>query len=67
MPTGRKHYEAVAAVLRAAAPSPYGYVCSECGSPEDHVFDDIVQGLADLYAADNPRFDRARFLAASKP
>lgn len=67
MHTSRKHYQAVAAVLRAAAPGPGERMCPECGSPEDRMFDDIVEGLAGLYAADNPRFDRTRFLGASKP
>jgi len=32
----------------------------------DAVVADITHGLAEVLAADNPRFDRARFLAAAR-
>lgn len=28
---------------------------------------DVVKAFADAFAADNPRFDKARFIAACKP
>lgn len=54
----RKHYIAVAQVL-AAANEQVGYL-----SP-DALIKGITEGLADVFAADNPRFDRQRFIAAA--
>lgn len=51
----RKHYEALAAALLATRPM------------SDERFaggNDAVVAVAAALAADNPRFDRARFLAA---
>lgn len=64
--TSRRDYEAVAALLRQERRMAESeYLCSECGSPEDQVLDRLTEGLADLFAQGNPRFDRARFMAAA--
>ncbi len=44
----KKHYEAIAAILKKA---------EEYGASVPHM-------LADFFASDNPKFDRARFLQA---
>lgn len=49
----RKDYEALAAAIRAAKDVP--------GDP----YRAVVDNLLDALAADNPRFDRERFLAAA--
>jgi hypothetical protein len=50
----RRHYESIAATLKARHPKgPY---------PADWF--GIVRELADAFQADNPRFDRGRFMVA---
>lgn len=56
MATSQKDYIAVAAVLRAQDRRLGGW---------DGTVADIAQGLADVFATDNPRFDREKFLQAS--
>ncbi len=62
----RKDYAAFAAIVRDTsgmlAPSPDDYQGSDARTRE--TLDCIMLRLADLFARDNPRFDRARFLAA---
>ena len=48
----RKHYEAIAAIL---AVNVRGMVTAE----------ETAQNMADYFAAENPRFDRERFLEAA--
>lgn len=62
MSLSRKHYTAVADVFAPRlvnAPTgtdwDFGYTCAAKA---------IANDLADIFAADNPAFDRARFLAA---
>lgn len=52
----RKHFEAVAAVLRASCSVQDVQVREEAHG--------IARDLATVFAGLNPRFDRARFLAA---
>jgi len=52
----RKHYVAVAAMLRVHI--------SVSGDQEAAGMREVARSLATLFADDNPRFDRARFLAA---
>jgi hypothetical protein len=47
----RRHFQAVADVLRASGAHP-------------DAVRDIALALADVFAADNPRFDEERFLTA---
>lgn len=47
----RKDYVAMAKVL-SESPAPTG------------IIEDIAKGVADVFAADNPAFDRDRFYAA---
>lgn len=54
----RKHFQAIAAVIRShyeneADPNPWRYTAHA-----------IAADLASVFAADNPNFDRAKFLAA---
>lgn len=57
MALSKKHHEAIAAAIRAERCGP--------GSPAvETALDQVASRLADYFAADNPRFDRARFLAA---
>ena len=58
----RKHFKAIAAILAGktvhdSIRTDYdvGYACAS---------QDIAKELSDLFEADNPRFDRTRFLAA---
>lgn len=54
----RKHYEAIAAAIREESDA----------FPTDLVvrgtLERLASALGGVFAADNPRFDRARFLAA---
>jgi len=50
----RRHYEAIAGVMRVATKT-------------DASRDEIVNWLADMFAEDNGRFNRARFLDATRP
>lgn len=55
----RKHYIAVAAILRG--------LYETTGDPTqavDIAVRDVLDDFANLFAQDNPAFDRARFLAA---
>lgn len=61
----RKHYVAVATIIRArrngSALDMYrGSTVAQVRS----TLDDVARDLADVFAQDNPRFDRGRFLAA---
>jgi hypothetical protein len=53
----RKDYQRIAGIIarfsRATYPSPTGFVAAQ-----------IADGLANVLAIDNPRFDRAKFMAA---
>ncbi len=50
----KKHYEAIAAAFRA-------YITTNTGA---NIARPIAKDLADYFATDNPKFDRARFLQA---
>lgn len=53
----RRHYVAMAEDLRETKPEP--------GSPQHAQWESHVRRMADRFAADNPRFDRGRFLKAA--
>lgn len=53
----KKHFEAVASAIRAEYEDTYG-------EPAEEAIRSIARKLADVFASENPRFDRARFLAA---
>jgi hypothetical protein len=55
----RKHYIAVAAMLKLNKPGKEFDLDALCA------WQNIVHGLADLFKADNAAFDRSRFLAAA--
>lgn len=60
----RKHYIAVADILRDAAAT----ADDDAGSAEQYgAVEGVGYGLADYFAADSPSFDRARFLKAAGP
>jgi hypothetical protein len=50
----KKHYEAIAAAFHA-------YISTNTGT---NIAKPIAKDLADYFAAENPKFDRERFLAA---
>lgn len=58
----RKHFEAIAALLANANLS----VVDEQGNPQaaDIVMADLCHAMADMLAAENPRFNRKIFLTA---
>lgn len=56
----RKDYEAIAALLRDHADT-----LSDPTQAPDIAVRDLMDGMADLFAADNPNFDRERFLKAA--
>lgn len=63
----RKDYEATAHAIAQvtkdwAAPNG-GMLTRETR----HLLEDIADALADVFAADNPRFDRGRFVSACYP
>lgn len=58
----KKDYIAIAAILKQAR-----YKWDDGTATRDMVCNSIAVELADVMARDNPRFDRACFLAACKP
>jgi hypothetical protein len=58
----RKHYQAMAESLRFAHPSKHMDASTYGRAVEQWMRD--VQSVADVFAADNSRFDRSRFLSA---
>ena len=65
----RKDYVAFAELVSRIQPRFEGM----CGNGYLYIFhtetegdplEDLVAGMADVFAADNPRFDRGRFMAA---
>lgn len=56
----KKDYELIAAAFRAARPCAVG----DRGRDWYDGWHAVVDSVADALASDNPRFDRARFLAA---
>jgi hypothetical protein len=55
----RRHFAAIAEIIRQARLRPNDDVAE--------TIDDIEQDLADLFRADNPRFEAPRFYAACDP
>jgi hypothetical protein len=55
----RKHFIAVAALIKGLADTT-----ADPAQATDIAVRDVADGLADLFAKDNPNFDRARFLTA---
>ena len=55
----RRHFAAIAEIIRKARLRPNDDVAE--------AIDDIEQDLADLFRADNPRFEAPRFYAACDP
>jgi hypothetical protein len=54
----KKHYQAIASAMRITKPA-HSTVCTTVQS-----WQQICQTLASVLAADNPRFDRSKFLDA---
>jgi hypothetical protein len=55
----KKDYMKIAAMIK----NTYGTLeCSDSGM--EYCLSDLVQGLAVVFASDNPRFDQGRFLKA---
>jgi hypothetical protein len=52
----RKHFEAIARIMRDHTPVQ--------GEAVDITHRDTVDALADYFATENPNFDRGRFVAA---
>ena len=57
----RKHYKAIAEIIKTQRDLATVFAGKQFAIQR---ISDIVDGLADYFAQDNPRFDRARFLAA---
>lgn len=69
MALSRKNYEAVAAIVASVGPAPTHAGDSSpyvrgFGSGAASSQGIVADKLADYFASDNPRFDRARFLKA---
>lgn len=62
MAMSKRHYEAVAGAIYATREM----ICRDPSHNEvrNMLLADVAEWLADVLAADNPRFDRARFLEA---
>lgn len=60
MASSAQDYRAVANILNTSKLTYGGDV-----SPADSVIEDIAVALADHFEADNPRFDRQRFMTAA--
>lgn len=52
----KRHYDAIVAIPSVSRPQEHAII--------DMMRTRIVRDLADLFAADNPRFDKTRFLTA---
>lgn len=57
MSMSKKHYQTIAEVIRT--------VTNRDPQITPYDIEDIADAIADMFAADNPRFDRAKFLAAA--
>jgi hypothetical protein len=66
MAMSRKHYNAVASVLsgQLTGPAPLTASWDVERQTERRVIENVARGLSNLFADDNPNFDRERFLAA---
>lgn len=61
----RKHYEAVAGVIRAELGDGLDLSAADrMRVPRIQSLVHVARGLADVFEADNSRFDRGRFLTA---
>lgn len=63
MSLSRKHYEAIAAVVAEQAAEYAGSV-EDFSAGGAWAVEQTAKNLATYFAADNPNFDRQRFLAA---
>jgi hypothetical protein len=57
----RKHYRAIASIINKA------YDDSIDHSYDTQGIKDIIQGLSDFFASDNPRFDKTKFFNTCIP
>lgn len=57
MAVSKKHFEAIAAELRAALELDSNPAARQS-------VERVAEGLSNIFARENPRFDRARFLKA---
>lgn len=57
MSVSKKHFEAIAAELRAA-------IELDSKAAARQSVERVAEGLSNIFARENPRFDRARFLKA---
>lgn len=66
MAMSRKHYESVAEILWANQPHPADSCPVDCVpcTIQGQTVHNVANGLARVFSADNPRFDRARFMRA---
>ncbi len=66
----KKHYEAIASVLKANRPrklNPHGTQKDQWERQAFYVMHQLIVGqLADMLANDNPQFDRERFVKATE-
>ena len=60
----RRHYEAVAAVVRSCHPDTGGGTLLNIGKSEWEI---VKFKMANMFEIDNPRFDRAKFDEACEP
>ncbi len=60
----RKHYKAVAEIIRRNQTRLRTADVVNCNNGLPCLHPDVVAGLADYFAQDDPRFDREKFLAA---
>ena len=69
MALSRKHFEAIAGILRALDRDPGGPLAlggdAEYYDGLDEMRQDVARDLADFFATENPYFDRQRFLKAA--
>lgn len=57
MSVNKKHFKAIAAELRAA-------IELDSNPAAQQAVERVAEGLSNIFARENPRFDRARFLKA---
>lgn len=63
----RNDYQNIANEIRAYLSLPELQPATMENRVRRNTVDDIIEGLADVFATDNPNFDRGRFVSACIP
>ena len=63
----KRHYEAIALVMQQTYPPKQSWVMQEAHATAINQWMIDCEGIADMFASDNPAFNRANFIQRCEP